>query len=173
MDAPRLIERLRGAPDALRALLSGIRDDDARWRPSGGDWSILEIVNHLGDEDAEDFRARIASTLADPSAPWPMLDFDRISERRGYNERDMAGSLDRFARERVESVAFLLGPCAGADWSRAYTHPKIGPISAGTLLASWAAHDALHMRQIAKRLFQLAERDAPPGGVGYAGEWKA
>jgi hypothetical protein len=39
------------------------------------------------------------------------------------------------------------------------------------LLASWAAHDALHLRQIARRLHGLAARDAGPYGVAYAGEW--
>ena len=41
------------------------------------------------------------------------------------------------------------------------------------LLTSWAAHDALHLRQIAKRLFQLAERDGGEYNSRYAGEWRA
>jgi hypothetical protein len=36
-------------------------------------------------------------------------------------------------------------------------------------MASWAAHDALHLRQIAKRLYELTARDAGRYSAGYAG----
>jgi hypothetical protein len=58
-----------------------------------------------------------------------------------------------------------------ADFTRAYAHPKFGPLHAGMLLASWAAHDTLHARQISRRLHDLAARDAGPYSVSYAGEW--
>ena len=44
---------------------------------------------------------------------------------------------------------------------------------AGDLLAAWSAHDALHLRQISKRLYQIAQRDAGSYSVQYAGEWRA
>jgi hypothetical protein len=50
-------------------------------------------------------------------------------------------------------------------------HPKVGATAAGDVMASWAAHDALHLRQIAKRLWELAGRDGAPFRTGYAGEW--
>jgi hypothetical protein len=40
-------------------------------------------------------------------------------------------------------------------------------------MVSWAAHDMLHLRQIAKRLFQIAQRDGDGFSTDYAGEWKA
>src|SRR5690606_39946827 len=86
----------------------------------------------------------------------------------------LSSILDDFARERDESVRRLraLGP--DADWSRTHTPRRPPPLSAGQLLACWAAHDALHLRQIAKRLHQLAARDAAgafpgSGDLGYAG----
>ena len=42
---------------------------------------------------------------------------------------------------------------------------------AGDLLASWCAHDALHLRQVAKRLHQLTDAQAGDFEVGYAGDW--
>ncbi len=42
---------------------------------------------------------------------------------------------------------------------------------AGTLFASWLAHDALHLRQIAKRMYELAVRDAGSFDTKYAGDW--
>ena len=56
------------------------------------------------------------------------------------------------------------------DWAVAKTHPK-GDLSAGDLLASWAAHDLLHLRQIAKRLHGMLDTLGDPFTVGYAGTW--
>jgi len=79
-----------------------------------------------------------------------------------------------FAREREASLLWLRS-LGNVDWKIAYIHPKVGPVTAGELLVSWAAHDALHVRQIAKRMFELAARDGEPEGFStrYAGEWSA
>ena len=73
----------------------------------------------------------------------------------------------------AESVAWLRGmPLSGPgapDWDRARTHPTAGTLLAGDLLAAWAAHDARHLAQIARRLHALAARDGAPYSVGYAG----
>jgi hypothetical protein len=58
------------------------------------------------------------------------------------------------------------------DWSRTYRDPEVGPIRPGDILGSWAAHDSLHLRQISKRMYQLAARDAGEYSTRYAGEWK-
>ena len=76
-----------------------------------------------------------------------------------------------FAKARADNIAWLDAVLADADFAKAYAHPKFGPLQAGMLLASWAAHDALHVRQIARRLHGLAARDAGAFGVAYAGEW--
>ena len=47
----------------------------------------------------------------------------------------------------------------------------LGGLSAGDLLASWAAHDWLHLRQIAKRRHELTARDAGKFSIAYAGRW--
>lgn len=174
-DARALIERMRPFPAAVRAMVGGLAESDARWKPPSGNWSILEVVCHLADEEEEDFRVRLASTLRDPALAWPALDLEGVAEKRGYNARSLGPEIDRFAREREKSLAWLasLGDPGAIDWATAYVHPKFGPIPAGDLLASWAAHDALHLRQIAKRLYELAGRDGAPHATAYAGEWGA
>ena len=174
VQAASLASRLRIAPSMVEGLLAGLSADDARWSPDGKTWSILEVVWHLADEEAEDFRTRLESTLRDPRAPWAPLDLESVSERRGYLGRELREAVLLFAERRAENLYWLRGAMdAGPDWSRAYQHPKVGPISAASLLASWAAHDALHLRQISKRLYGLANRDADGAPTAYAGEWSA
>ncbi len=154
----------------LRAAALSVSLEDSRWKPTNADWSILEILNHLIDEEAEDFRARLDSILHNPAKPWAPIDPPRWAVERRYNERDLLESADRFLAERVESVRWLrmhINP----RWDSVHQHPTLGPLSAADLLASWCAHDALHLRQIARRLYQLTQRDGAPASTAYAGPW--
>ncbi len=170
-DPRALRDRLARFPHALHAAASIAAPADLRWKPAPAHWSILEVCCHLLDEEREDFAVRAALTLRDPALDWPKLDLEAVAERRGYQQRDPEQVLSEFAAARAASVAWLDSLPAGADWTRAKLHPQFGPLAAGMLLASWAAHDALHLRQIARRLHGLAARDAGPYLVQYAGEW--
>ncbi len=179
MDASALVRRLEVFPKAVAGAVAGLTDAELRWRPPDGAWSVLEVLCHLGDEEVADFRPRTLGTLKDPTTPWPTINPQAWPAERRYNEQDPAAALDRFTRERAESLRLLRELEAGAgglnkvDWTRAYQHPKVGPVPAGEVLAAWAGHDALHLRQIAKRLWEMAGRDGSPYPTKYAGEWKA
>lgn len=174
MNPDAIISSLERFGRVLPVLVVGVPDDDARWKPESGAWSILEIVTHLCDEEVEDFRMRVRLTLEEPEKDWPAIDPEGWAVARKYNEGDLRASVERFVAEREKSIAWLKElPGSGADWSRAHTHPKYGPFAAGALLASWAAHDLLHLRQITRRLYQLTQRDAGEHDIGYAGQWTA
>ncbi|MHC5003684.1 MAG: DinB family protein, partial [Planctomycetota bacterium] len=155
---------------ALPELVGGLPPEDASWRPPDGAWSILEIVLHLADEEVEDFRARLESTLDDPERTWPSIDPEGWAVHRNYNDGDLNEALACFVSRRSDSLVWLRSLHA-PDWLRSYEHPAIGSIRAGDLLAAWASHDALHLRQIAKRLHQLAARDSGEHSAAYAGSW--
>ena len=165
-----MADRMERFPGALRALARGLPDADARWKPSPEDWSILEVVNHLADDEAEDIRVRLRLTLEAPGEPWPPVDAQAKAVERRYNDRDVNASVDRFARERAASLEWLRG-LEAVDWEASHDEPKHGLLRAGDLMTAWAAHDALHLRQIAKRLHQLAERDGGGVSSAYAGSW--
>ncbi|MHC4903871.1 MAG: DinB family protein [Planctomycetota bacterium] len=150
MNARALIDRLERFADILPAVVDGLSEADARWRPDGTGWSILEIVTHMADEEVEDFRQRVELTLRDPEAAWPPIDPEGWAVERRYNEGRLAEVVERF-----------------------YRHPKIGAMHAGEVFTAWAAHDALHLRQIAKRLYQMTARDGGEYGPDYAGSWTA
>lgn len=168
MNADALIARLAPFPAMLEALLAHLPDADWRWRPADGGWSLVEIVNHLADEEHEDFRQRVRLLLEDPLLDWPPIDPEAAVVSRRYQDRDPLECLRRFRDERAKSIAWLRG-LAAPKWDTAKSHPKAGTMHAGELLASWAAHDARHLQQIAKRMHGLAARDGAPWSVGYAG----
>ena len=171
MNNQSLIDSLQRFADILPAVVNGISVEDARWKPADGVWSILEIVTHMADEEVEDFPARLRSTLTDPTQQWNPIDPEGWAVARRYNDGDLSEQVQRFVSLRGESINWLRG-LSDPKRSNTFAHPK-GDISAGDLLASWAAHDALHLRQIAKRLFQMTQRDAGGYSTAYAGSWTA
>jgi hypothetical protein len=166
----RMFVRMDGFPGALTALLVGVSADDARFRPESGAWSIIEVVNHLVDEESEDFRRRVRMTLDDPHQVWPSIDPEGVAVSRKYIERELTESLERFAAARAASVVWLR-TLTDPDWTLTYRHPSIGELRAGDVMVSWCAHDALHLRQIAKRMFELTQRDGEGFKTDYAGDW--
>ncbi len=170
MDHRAIIRRLEVFPAALTALLDRVTPEEARTRSPSGAWAVVEVVAHLVDEEVEDFRTRLRLTLEDPTSEWPPIDPEGWAAKRAYIDQDLRRLLELFSAERAESVRWLR-TLEDADWMRSHQHPRIGPIRAGDLLASWAAHDALHLRQIAKRLHERASLDAQGFVTLYAGQW--
>lgn len=175
IDHHSIIRRLETAPNAFVALAYKVTPREAHYKPTSGAWSIHEILCHVVDEERLDFRPRLMSVLAN-SGVWPDWKPDGPARVRSYQSRDFHGSFATFAKERRQSIAWLRSLRA-PNWTRAYQHPRLGPIRAGDLLCAWPAHDALHFRQVAKRLYEIAGRDGEamspkaPFITRYAGDW--
>jgi hypothetical protein len=162
--------RLRANADVVAALLVGVSDEQARWKPDASQWSVLEVVNHLADEEVEDFRTRLDLTLHRPEAAWPRIDPQKWVVERRYNDQALGESLGRFRARRAESVAWLEGLSA-PDWDRAHEHPRFGPIRAGDLMISWVAHDHIHIRQLNRLHRDFLVSSLPGNAPDYAGKW--
>lgn len=170
MDPTWAATRLSAGGEVFRHLLAEVSAEQARWKPSASEWSLLEVLNHLADEERDDFRTRLDLTLHHPGRPWPPIDPPRWAVERRYNERDPADSLADFLEERARSVRWLRG-LEDFDPSAAHEHPKLGTLTAGDLLHSWLAHDLLHTRQMARLHHQYLVSRSSPETVAYAGSW--
>lgn len=162
--------RLAETSGAIAALVRGVDARQASWKPSPERWSILDVVNHLADEEVEDFRTRLRLVLTDRAAPWPPIDPPGWVTERRYADRDLAESLGRFLDEREQSLDWLR-ELAPPDWTLTHEHPVMGPMTAGTIAASWMAHDLLHVRQITKLRYDHLAAQATPHRIAYAGTW--
>jgi hypothetical protein len=155
--------------ERIRLLAGNLSPEQARWKPDAASWSALEVVNHLYDEEREDFRARLDIILHNPGEAWPPIDPQGNIQARKYNERDLPTSLDNYLAERRASLAWLEG-LGSPDWEATYTS-QWGSMKAGDMLAAWAAHDMLHMRQLVELLFLYNRENLKPYDVQYAGDW--
>ena len=169
MDLDHLISQMRDNAGRIRVLAGGVSDDQARWKPDPASWSILEVVNHLRDEEREDFRVMLDLALYRPDEPRPGIDPEGWVTERRYNEQDPRESLESFLTAREESLVWLKG-LASPNWGATYEAP-FGRITAGDIFASWVAHDLLHMRQLVELHWAYTTLRVTPHKVDYAGSW--
>lgn len=171
MELDYFIERLAANRLVFEGLVNGITAGQAKWKPSPDKWSILEVINHLHDEEREDFRQRLDLVLTNPEQPWRRIDPQTWVTSRQYNQRDLNTSLNNFSTEREKSLSWLK-QLTTPNWSNRYEHPDGSRITAGDLLASWLAHDYLHTRQLARLHWQYVAVIADPFQTNYGGPWK-
>jgi uncharacterized damage-inducible protein DinB len=167
-----------GAVAAIRSLgktvsqildVTADLDDHAyRWKPATDRWSIVEVLGHLVDEEREDFRVRLAMVLENSPKSWPPIDPVGWATARSYNTRDPAAVRAAFRTERDRSLEWLAG-LADAPWDNRHPHPRLGPLRAGDLLAAWAAHDLLHLRQVVNLRIGILQDETSPFSTAYAG----
>ena len=170
MDTDTLINRLQASAEVIAGLAKDLPAEQISWKPAPEKWSILEVVAHLLDEEREDFRARIESVLHRPHEDWPPIDPEGWVNERDYASRDLDETLGTLLAEREHSVTWLRS-LEEPDWEATYEHPKLGSLRAGDLLASWLAHDFLHIRQLDELHWQYHRRNVRPYDVSYAGGW--
>jgi len=155
---------------AIQRLVEGVDSDQACWKPTPDDWSILEVINHLLDEEREDFRFRLRHLWSGADGPWPAIAPQKWVTVRDYNHRDLSESLANYLHERQRSLDWL-AKISGTDWQTRYQHPPLEGLSAGDLLVSWAAHDVLHLRQLVELKWAYGRMQFAPYSPDYAGEW--
>jgi hypothetical protein len=170
MNLDYFIDRFSRNRGVFESLFRGVSLDQAKWGPSSDKWSMLEVVNHLYDEEREDFRQRLELVLADPKQPWPSIDPRGWVSARGYNDRNPDVSLDNFLAEREKSLGWLR-QLSSPNWQNSNEGPN-GTLTAGDLLASWLAHDFLHIRQLARLHWQYVGTVSNPYQTTYGGPWK-
>lgn len=169
MDVDCFLSQMIEDAARIRALVEGVSDQQARWRPNPDSWSMLEVINHLLDEEREDFRVRLDYILHRPGQPAPPIDPGGWVTKREYNQRDLGASLAQFLSGREASIAWLR-ELSAPDWDATYKAPW-GSIRAGDIFVSWVAHDLLHMRQLVELHWTYTTANLEPYSPDYAGEW--
>ena len=154
-------------PTILDTLVADLDSQSWRSRPAPTEWSPVEILCHLRDEEVEDFRARI-KVVVEGGSRFARIDPERWAVERRYGEADPLAALAAVRERRAQSLVFLAAVLPD-HLVAAVEHPKIGPLSGLDLLAAWVAHDRLHTAQLTATLARLWANRWMPLRVEYAG----
>jgi hypothetical protein len=164
---------LTRTPATLDALLRGMpkiwaHTNEGRSNEGKDTWSAFDIVGHLIAGERNDWMPR-ARVILEKGEIRPFDPFDRFAQERESRGKSLDQLLDEFTRLRRENLAALQAlNLQKEDFTRRGTHPSLGPVTLGELLATWAVHDLTHLHQLS-RVMAHQYKDAVGPWSAYLG----
>ncbi|HEU4699383.1 MAG TPA: DinB family protein [Gemmatimonadales bacterium] len=139
---------LRETPAALRRAVDGLSPGQLARAEAPGKWSMAQVLWHLTDSElVGSFRFRMV--LAHDRPALPGYDQDRWIERLHAADPDVEPALEEFALLRRANVR-LFERLSPAERARVGLHAERGEESLEHLMRLYAAHDLVHLRQLAR-----------------------
>jgi hypothetical protein len=166
------LEILRATPRGVETSLHGTPRALLQWMPVPGGWSIVEVLAHCVDVEADvylDAYARVAASAAETDPEVRVAPFDteaRALSRGGPDEapQELFRAWKRTRREAMAKLDSLPEPA----WCMSMTHTGT-TLPLDEFVAQHAAHDRAHAKQIAgilERHAVLARLASMPGEIG-------
>lgn len=137
-------------PATLARLIDGVSDQQVRRRPSPDQWSIIEILAHLAeDELVTSWRYRQMIEHDGET----LLGFDQdLWARLGNYATWKAGDALELFRLLREANLRMLSALLPEEWERSGNHVERGNLNVRELVRHMAAHDVNHLKQIERLL---------------------
>src|SRR5713226_8030747 len=107
------LDLLEATPEILRGLMREISDDDARWKPAPGRFSVAEVLAHLSHSEGHCYRMRLDRFMAETRPEFEPDDAQMYLDL--YRDADPEDAFDHFEEQRETNVEYLqdLPPGAG------------------------------------------------------------
>ena len=159
---PEALAVLQRTPRVLFTMLDGLPDFWVLRNYGPQTFSPFDVVGHLIHGERTDWMVR-AKLILEHGPEKPFEPFDRYAMYEASKGKSIAELLATFAALRAENLAALRAlNLTAQDLDRRGTHPALGPVTLGQLLATWVAHDLNHIHQIAKCMaFQYRDDVGP------------
>jgi DinB superfamily len=149
MDQAALLDAYLEGPDRLRSAVSGVGRKQLIARPIPGKWSVLEVVCHLADTDAN-IAHRIKRLLSEDRPAFDRVQPDLMQAALAYHERDVEEELTLFDVGRRQIARILTASPAGA-WERTGVVGDRGDRSVAQMVDGAVQHLAHHLAFVAEK----------------------
>lgn len=143
------LDHLAATPDIFHALLTGVSDKQAYWKPAPDRFSIAELLEHISHVEAHYFRIHADAILAGANPEIEPYDQNAYYAQGAYSNRDAEESMAHWEEQREDNIGLLRGLESG-QLARTARHPELGEFTLANLLNEWALHDLGHVRQLAE-----------------------
>ena len=142
------LDLLEATPRILRGLISGLTQEDIRWKPAPDRFSVGEVLAHLSHSESNCYRKRVDQFL---SGDRPDIEPDEASMHLElYRQADPQVAFQRLEEQRGANIQYLRRLPASAGRRVAYHMGTATEITLDNMLHEWAMHDLGHIRQIAE-----------------------
>jgi FMN phosphatase YigB (HAD superfamily) len=145
-----LVHRLRAFPAAIDALLISYESSLLESSPGPREWSVRDIICHLGDHERSEDRPRLEAVVANEN-PFISANYFPWANADSYQVIPVRDAFDKFVEERRRTVEWLDG-LSDDVWSRSGRHAMVGPTTFRELLRFTTEHDYAHLRQMRRVL---------------------
>jgi uncharacterized damage-inducible protein DinB len=140
------IEQIAAAPAQLRAVLSGLSDEQLAtpYRPGG--WTLRQLAHHVPDSHMNSYvRFRLALTEDEPTIkPYAEDRWAELDDARTAPIELSLALLDSLHARWLQ----LLRALSDADWKRTFRHPELGTMTLERNLALYAWHGRHHVAHV-------------------------
>ena len=149
-----VLTRFKKGPDLLEQAISGLQDADLDASPSGGGWTIRQIVHHIVDGD-DLWKAGIKAALGNKDGEFTLSWYwtrtqQEWAESWGYAHRSLAPSIALF-QANIDHVVQLIEQIPDA-FSRTIgvLNPdgEVEKVSVEFVLTMQADHVEHHLKQV-------------------------
>ncbi len=158
-DHVEAVHLFRRGPAILDEALRGVGQEESKYVPAPGKWTIRQITRHLTDTEYV-VGMRLRQMIAEPRPLMAMFDQDLWADGLAYNECDVFASASIF-RVMRDDMAAILEPLPAAAFSRVGLHPERGAATLGEWVKRFGVHVQKHAGQIAAIRSQWNGRPAP------------
>lgn len=136
----------RRAPEILDETLAGVAEDESKFVPEPGKWTIRQITRHLTDTEIV-AGMRLRQIIAEDRPLMALFDQDLWANSLGYNECDVFDSAAKFRILRADMSA-ILESLPAAAFDRIGLHPERGAATLGEWVERFGIHVEKHAEQI-------------------------
>ncbi len=155
------VEILFRTPAVLETWLVGLPERWVHENEGGDTFSPYDVVGHLIHGEKTDWMVR-ARQILEGRGDEPFEPFDRFA-MRDAPERPLRELVNEFAVLRQANLAELRAmELTDTDLDRPGLHPELGRVTLRQLLATWAAHDLGHLRQIGRCMAKQYRSEVGP-----------
>jgi hypothetical protein len=141
-----MLERVAAVPGNLRALVSGLTDQQLDTPYREGGWTVRQVVHHIPDSHMNSYvRFKLALTEVEPTikpydeAAWALLG--------DTAETPVSTSLVLLETLHARWVILLRG-LTEQQWARTMRHPEHGLLRLDQVLALYAWHGDHHVAHV-------------------------
>jgi hypothetical protein len=151
------IEALEKSPKEIAAAVSGLAPGVLRYKPSPGQWSILEVLGHLADIEIV-YAHRLRQMLADKQPVIAPMDQEEWARNLGYLETPAPEVVALYGLNRHHNLR-LLRRLQPGDLEKSAFHPEHKQqVTVASLVEKMSGHGASHLEQIERLKKEAGKR---------------
>ena len=119
------LDLLEATPDILCGLMTELSDEDARWKPAPGRFSVAGVLAHHSHSEGHCYRMRLDRFLSEERPEFEPDDAQMYLNL--YRNPDFEDAFDHFEEQRDTNVEYLRGPATHTG-ERGALHKEFGEI---------------------------------------------